>query len=237
MKGGLYNIGVYVMLLLWFNISCIENQEHLSLKPIKCIASNKKAVALTFDDGLKPEIHKQILDLAKKEAIPVTFFLIGNSIDKNDLLKRTITDGHEIGNHSMTHSVLPKLSNDSLKAEIIDFQKMLKRDYNYIPKLFRAPKLQYDNRVMQVLKETALTPVNATVGTKDYAKDTTKEYIYNAAVGAAKKCNGCIILMHEVQKTVDVLPQIIKYYRDNDFEFLTVSQLISIKENKELNND
>lgn len=214
---------------VWFSTTLAQSNPELSKKPIKCVSGYGKAVALTFDDGLRPEIHKQLLNLAKKESVLVTFFLIGNTVDKNRLLKRTIREGHEIGNHSMTHSVLTKLSDEELRSEILDFQMMFKEDYDYVPTVFRAPKLQYDERVMKVLKESNLIPVNATVGTKDWAEDTTKEYIYNKAISAMKTCDGCIILMHEVKKTVDVLPQIIKYYRDNGYKFVTVSQLLSNK--------
>jgi peptidoglycan/xylan/chitin deacetylase (PgdA/CDA1 family) len=196
------------------------------VKPIKAIQAAGKVVALTFDDGLEPEIHRQMLDILKRESVSVTFFMIGEKVNDKCLIKRAIIEGHEIGNHSMTHPVLPKLSMEEIKIEIIGFQDKMKQDYNYVPVVFRAPKLQYDDRVMKVLLSQKLTPINATVGTKDFLETTTPDDIVFAATESPNLGGGSIILMHEKQKTLEALPRIIAYYKKKGYGFVTISQLL-----------
>ncbi|WP_109829579.1 polysaccharide deacetylase family protein [Reichenbachiella versicolor] len=216
-------IGTLVFVLL------IQHSFAQRLQPIKSVPQAGKAVALTFDDGIRPEIHSQMLDILRKENVQVTFYPIGDNSDEKKLIKRTIKEGHEIGNHSMSHPVLISLSDEELTKEIVDFQDKFKEEFGYTPKTFRAPKLKYDDRVMKVLVSQNLVPVNASVGTRDYAKETTEQYIYETATTSPKLDNGRIILMHEVQKTLNVLPDIIKYYKEQGFKFLTVSQMLELR--------
>lgn len=220
---------IYIQLILSISLMCFSNAWAQNTKPVKSIPEAGKTITLTFDDGVVPEIHKQLLDILKEESVPVTFFMIGNKTKHKRLIKQTLKDGHEIGNHSMTHAVLPKETNEVIDYEILEFQNIFKKKYHYEPKVFRAPKLQYDNRIMRLLDESKLTPVNATVGTRDFADETTREYIYTTATSSPKLGPGSIILLHEVQKTVDVLPRIIAYYKQKGYKFLTVSQLLSCK--------
>src|SRR5579862_4571618 len=61
-------------------------------------------VALTFDDGPHPESRALILDILHREQIHATFFDVGiNMAAHPDLVRRTLDEGSEIGNHSEDH--------------------------------------------------------------------------------------------------------------------------------------
>lgn len=228
----MHNISKFILIVFSFCIFGSTQSQTSPVKPIKSVPIAGKTIALTFDDGIAPIIHKQMLDILKKEAVPVTFFLIGKNTQHKQLIKQAIQDGHEIGNHSMTHPVLPSLSYDEIEQEIQGFQTVMLKEFNYQAKVFRAPKLRYDKRVMQVLSKLDLVAVNATVGTKDYADTTSREYILDTATQSPKLTEGSIILMHEVQKTADVLPDIIKFYKQAGYTFMTVSQMLNLKDKK-----
>jgi len=102
----------------------------------------------------------------------------------------------------------------------------MQNKFAYTPKVFRAPKLQYNEKVMEVLKQENLTPINATVGTQDFADSTSVSYIVSTATISPKLEDGSIILMHEMQKTADALPQIIAFYKEKGYRFLTISELL-----------
>jgi len=60
---------------------------------------------LTFDDGPCPIATPQILDLLQKNGVKATFFLLGEKVEKYpDLVDRIMADGHEVGEHSYSHS-------------------------------------------------------------------------------------------------------------------------------------
>jgi len=88
-----------IILLTWIGL------HGQSIKPIKSVTAAGKAIALTFDDGLDPDIHQQMLDIFQKEHIKVTFFIIGEKVTNKRMIKQTLKAGHEIGNHSMSHPV------------------------------------------------------------------------------------------------------------------------------------
>src|SRR5205085_2357420 len=72
---------------------------------------NLPEVALTFDDGLHSESRGQILDTLKRFGVKATFFDVGRRMEENpELLRRTLAEGHEVGNHSFNHNRLIYLS-------------------------------------------------------------------------------------------------------------------------------
>ena len=60
----------------------------------------RKMIAITFDDG-PHETNPQLLDMLKKKDVKVTFFMLGQNMEKRpEIVKRAIEDGHDIGWHS-----------------------------------------------------------------------------------------------------------------------------------------
>ena len=65
---------------------------------------------LLFDDG-PGTFTPQVLDVLKKYGVRVTFFVLGENIEKNaDIVSREVAEGHEIGNHTYSHH--EELKND-----------------------------------------------------------------------------------------------------------------------------
>lgn len=63
------------------------------------------AVALTFDDGPDPASTPALLDLLKARGVRATFFVVGERVRAHpELARRCIAEGHELGNHSESHS-------------------------------------------------------------------------------------------------------------------------------------
>ena len=82
--------------------------------------TEKKFVALTFDDGPHPVYTEELLDGLKKRKVMATFFLIGNNIEGNEeIVKRMAEEGHLIGSHTYNHVQLNKLSESKAKEEIL----------------------------------------------------------------------------------------------------------------------
>ncbi len=73
----------------------------------------ENAVYLTFDDGPDPHVTPWILDLLKEKNIQATFFCVGANAEKSpDLIKRILSEGHSMGNHSMRHEKGVKTANN-----------------------------------------------------------------------------------------------------------------------------
>ena len=64
-------------------------------------------IALTFDDGPSEKLTPRLLDLLAQHHIHATFFVIGENVAQHpEIVKRAASEGHEIGNHSFTHTDL-----------------------------------------------------------------------------------------------------------------------------------
>lgn len=101
---------------------------------------NGPVCCLTFDDGPSREWTPQILDILKEYGARSTFFITGERARANPGLTRRIADeGHEIGNHTMTHKKLTFCSLKTLKREISECSEIIKSITGKYPSLFRAP--------------------------------------------------------------------------------------------------
>lgn len=79
-------------------------------------------VAITFDDGPNPEYTPKILKVLMDKGVKATFFLIGKNTEKYpDIARQIISEGHDIGNHTLTHLRLSDVLNDSTNTN--DLQK------------------------------------------------------------------------------------------------------------------
>lgn len=96
--------------------------------------NDKRAVYLTFDDGPSKELTTWILEMLKKAEIKATFFCVGNNV-KNypELYRQIISEGHQVGNHTMHHE-------NGLKTSAADYLMSVKEAQKQIDsELFRPP--------------------------------------------------------------------------------------------------
>ena len=82
--------------------------------------TEEKVLYLTFDAGYENGCTADILDTLKKHDVPAAFFLVGSYIEKNpDLVRRMVAEGHIVGNHTMHHPDMSKISDrESFSAEL-----------------------------------------------------------------------------------------------------------------------
>jgi hypothetical protein len=78
-------------------------QKGVEVKPFRWPNGKKAAVSLSFDDARLSQVDYG-LALFKKEGVKVTFFVQPSGVEKRLAgWKQAVADGHEIGNHSLTH--------------------------------------------------------------------------------------------------------------------------------------
>lgn len=65
-------------------------------------------ISLTFDNGPEPEVTPHVLDTLAKHDVKATFFLLGRNLavpERRKLAERAFAEGHQLGNHTYSHSV------------------------------------------------------------------------------------------------------------------------------------
>ena len=183
---------------------------------------NRKVVALTFDDGPNPTTTNQALDTLSKYGIKATFFVLGKNVSGNEeILKRMKSDGHVIGNHSWSHPVLSKLSLDEAKKQINDTEAALTKVLGSSSKLMRPP---YGAITDDIRNSLDLSFIMWDVDSLDW-KSKNEASILTEIQRQVK--NGSIILMHDIHvETVNALPKVIDYLKEQGYEFVTVPEML-----------
>ncbi len=191
----------------------------------------RPAIALTFDDG-PSEGTLPLLDILAARNIPATFFQCGLNVRRLPSAARAVLQGgHEIGNHSHTHSAMYFRSAAKIEAEFSDAQRVIEDQLGVTPSLLRAPfgVRWFGFRRMQA--RLRLLGVMWTVIGRDWTLDAAS--ITRRVVSRVR--NGAIICLHDgrqlvsrpdVQPTLDAVRQIIPSLVSRGFEFQTVSQLL-----------
>jgi len=184
---------------------------------------NKKVVALTFDDGPNPSTTTQALDTLAKYNVKATFFVLGKNIAGNeDLLKRMKSEGHVVGNHSWDHPVLSKLTLEDAKKQITDTEDALTKVLGSSSKLMRPP---YGAITDDIRNSLNLSFIMWNVDSLDW-KSKNETAILTEIQHQVR--NGSIVLMHDIHgATVNALPKIIEYLKDQGYTFVTVPELLN----------
>ncbi|MEW4353577.1 polysaccharide deacetylase family protein [Streptococcus pneumoniae] len=180
----------------------------------------RKLVALTFDDGPSPATTPKALDILAKYNAKATFYMLGKNVAGNeDLIKRVKAAGHEIGNHSWDHPQLPTLPLEMAVQQITDTQAVLKEVLGEAPRTMRPP---YGAISQDIQNASDVSFMMWDIDTLDWKSHNT-EAIMNEV---HKTQPGSVILMHDIhQTTIDALPSVLEYLKQNGYTFVTVSEL------------
>ncbi|MGX9133022.1 polysaccharide deacetylase family protein [Rummeliibacillus sp. JY-2-4R] len=187
----------------------------------KKIVSNKKVVALTFDDGPNNTVTPKILKILKRHHAKATFFMVGAQVNAHPKIAKQVKDaGHEIGNHSYSHPNLLTLTNKQIKEQIAKTNKAIQKATGRNPTVFRPPYGCVDKRVRS---QTSLPVTLWNVDTLDWKHRNAKKIL---AYVKKETHSGSIILMHDVHMpTADGLDAVLNYLEKEGYTFVTVSEL------------
>ena len=204
--------------------------------PIYCVQKPEaeKVVAMSFDAAWGNEDTGQLIDIMNKYNVKTTFFVVGGWVDKFPESVKQLSDaGHEIMNHSNTHPHMTQISVEKMKEEAIKCDEKIKAITGVKPTLFRAPYGDYNNQVIQAMRETGHFTIQWDVDSLDW-KDLTAAEITDRVVSKVKP--GSIILFHNAAlHTPEALPKIIETLQKDGYKIVPVSQLI-LTENYTIDN-
>jgi len=200
----------------------------------------RNVVALTFDDGPKPEYCQPILDILDKYGAKATFFVVGKEAEDNpDLIMRMEDSNHEIGNHTYSHVSVKDLP---VGEALRDIQKCSEVIYNITgkqPKYFRPPGGGYNKGISEGLKKMGLKTVYWSLNAVDYIEMTPGYEVPEDYQAMAKELSkrivdkvspGAIILFHNgSEQTVKALPFILSELKNKGYGFVTISDLLEEK--------
>lgn len=193
---------------------------------IGSITARGKAVALTFDDGPRPPYTERILELLSRYNAKATFFVVGEMVRLYPELLRAIVDaGHEVGNHSYTHTPSRMLTKSDIDSELLLTDIVISEACGIHPVLFRPPGGGMSEQLISALSEQRYSCILWNINIGSY-RGTPRE-VASQMLRAVK--NGSIILMHNgMDMSVDVLPHLLEGLRALGYEVTSLGEMLGI---------
>lgn len=205
----------------------------------------EKWAALTFDDG--PSCNTEaILDILKEEQVPATFFVVAaeNNEPWLPLLGRIQEEGHQIGLHSCTHdysqvyasttdfwadikALKERLAPYVADPEALTWLRFIGGSTNTVSHRYGGSQIM--SRLKVQAAERGYRTIDWNVSAEDAAggHPDAEEVLANVRRTAEDK-DVCVVLMHDTKatgSTVEALPAVIAWFRENGYRFCTVEAL------------
>jgi len=228
---------ILAAIIVFFAVAAIIFQRHATDessqiigKLINRVDTSEKVIALTFDDGPTKGKTENILQILRDNDTKATFYLVGQAIAKNPhQASLIVSDGHEIGNHSYTHTkmifesfsfVRQELEKTNQEIRQLGYSERITFRPPYGNKLFVLPYYLHKNDILSVTWD--VEPDSA------LAMDASPEALVDYTLQHTKP--GSIILMHVMfnsrKNSMAAIPGIIQGLKSKGYRFVTVSELV-----------
>jgi peptidoglycan/xylan/chitin deacetylase (PgdA/CDA1 family) len=192
-----------------------------------------KQIALTYDDGPNDPHTLKLLEVLARHEVHATFFMIGRYVrQRPDIVLDVARAGHVIGNHTSTHPLLIFESAAQTRTELVECRAALTDAVGKHSNLFRPPFGGRRPVTLRIARDLGLETVMWNV----------TGYDWNApsAAHVEKKVvdqmhGGDVILLHDGGHramgadrgpTVIATDNLIRRYKDQGFQFVTVTEMM-----------
>lgn len=180
----------------------------------------QKLVALTFDDGPSKNTDT-ILDVLKKYNAKATFFVVGQQAEYyTDQLKREVSEGMEIGNHTYEHMTLKFHTQEEIKNTLDRNDETINKLTGVVPAVMRPTGGGVDENVARAVTKPM---IQWNIDTLDWK---TRDANNTVATATSKVTDGSIILMHDLyEATADAVKELVPQLHAMGYKMVTVSEL------------
>ena len=191
--------------------------------------TEEKKIYLTFDAGFENGNTPAILDALKKHQAPATFFVVGNFISENkDLIKRMETEGHIVGNHTMTHPDMSKISTkESFQKELSDVEKIYREiTGKEMTKFYRPPQGIYSTQNLSMARELGYHTFFWSLAYVDWYQDNQPDPQEAIAKLTKRIHPGAIVLLHSTSSTnAQILDELLDKWEEMGYSFHSLNEL------------
>ena len=188
-----------------------------------------KIIYLTFDCGYENGNTPAILAALKKHNVPATFFVVGNFLTNNqELAKQILAEGHTIGNHTMHHPDMSKMSDlASFEKEIRDLEDTCREITGQeVSKYYRPPQGKYSESNLQMAQQLGYQTFFWSLAYVDWYENDqpTKEAAFEKLLGRIHP--GAIVLLHNTSATNGaILDELLTRWEEMGYTFGRLEEL------------
>lgn len=177
-------------------------------------------VAITINEG-PSKYTKKIVDILRQHEVGGTFFFIGYNVQKHpDVVEYVHSYGYPIGSLSMTHNIMTEQTFAEQQYEIKQSIKMIEHIIQDEVSFFRPPYGLFDENTQKVVTELQSQMVLWNIDPRDWKIQNPPEIIEHIR---KTKTSGSIIVLHESQQLVDMLPAIIEVLKEQNLKIVSLN--------------
>jgi peptidoglycan-N-acetylglucosamine deacetylase len=193
-------------------------------------SSDRKRIALTFDDGPDERSTPVLLELLKQRGLQAAFFGVGKRVAAHpDIAARIVREGHLLENHSFAHSNATNFfSVPRLRTELKQAQEAIRQATGIAPTCFRPPMGLSNPRIFRAAREAGLKVIGWSARGLD-TKFTDSEEVVSRICRRVEP--GAIILLHDGNIPADRLVTTVKTLLDRlrslDYEVVRLDHLLN----------
>lgn len=190
--------------------------------------TTEKVIYLTFDCGYENGYTNQILDVLKRQEVPACFFVTKTYVrDNPELTKRMKEEGHQVGNHTITHPSMPEKSYEEIIEEVNGCAEYMEEVTGYsMDPYLRPPMGEYSERTLALTNDLGFKTIFWSMAYMDY--DINNQPGADYVVNHFEKYHhsGAIVLMHNVSSSnAEALETVIKNLKGEGYRFASLNEL------------
>jgi peptidoglycan/xylan/chitin deacetylase (PgdA/CDA1 family) len=199
-------------------------------KELERLQTRQRVVALTFDGGGNSVGAWRLVATLERKRVPATFFLTGHFVRTYPRLARVIGRRFAVGNHTVDHSDLTRLSTAQVRREIALAGREIEAATGRDPRpLFRFPYGARDARTIRIANDLGYASIRWSVDTLGWMGVSSPGGIVHRVVTHLQP--GAIVLLHvgaaKNGATLDTkaLPALVDAVRRRGYRFVTLESV------------
>ncbi len=191
--------------------------------------TDEKKIYLTFDCGFENGNTPAILDALKKHNAPATFFIVGNYMETSpDLVKRMVSEGHTVGNHTYHHPDMSKIGEmEAFRKELADLETLYEEAIGQpMTKYYRPPQGVYSESNLKMAQELGYQTFFWSLAYVDWYQDQQPSHEEAFAKLIPRIHPGAVVLLHNTSKTNgEILDELLTKWEELGYSFHPLSEL------------
>ena len=193
---------------------------------------NEKVIYLTFDAGYENGCTEKILDVLKAHQAPAAFFLCGNYLQRNpDLVRRMDREGHIVGNHTMHHPDMSKITDPAaFEQELRALEELYQQVVGKpMEPFYRPPQGNYIRENLEQAKEMGYKTLFWSLAYADWDNENQPDPAEAVEKLTKRIHNGAVVLLHSTSQTnAQILHELLTKWEDMGYRFAPIGDLFEL---------
>ena len=170
------------------------------------------------------------MDALKKHQVSATFFAVGTFLESEpDLVRRMVSEGHTVGNHTWHHPDMSKIASlDTFRKELEDVETAYKNvTGKEMTKYYRPPQGKYSESNLQMAKELGYKSFFWSLAYVDWYQDQqpSKEEAFEKLLNRIHP--GALVLLHSTSATnAQILDELLTRWEEMGYQILPLQDLV-----------